>query len=180
MQNQAGGFGAPYEYTVSEKATPNLRFKRALLIACYLMWAIGNVVTAILFRQLMGFFAFFIPISMLFLIGLTWKRTFVEYELSFFGDTLTVSRIFGKKTRKKMLTVSIRELSMIGPYDDDHLALLEGFGIQKKRFAISSFDADCLYALLWKDENNKFMLCMEANDRALKHLRYYNISAFRQ
>lgn len=180
MQNQAGGFGAPYEYAVAERMTPMVRLKRILLIVCYLMWAVGNVITVIMFRQLTAFFAFFIPISMFFLIGLTWKRTYVEYEFSFFGDTLTVSRILGKKTRKKMVELSIRELSMIVPYDDDHVSQIEGFGVQKKLFAISSMDADSLYALLWKENDVKYMLCMEPNDRALKLLRYHNISAFRQ
>lgn len=179
-QNMAmGSFGIPYEYTVKQAKTPLLIFKRIVLLLCYALWTIGNVTIVLMNRELLSAVLLFGCTSLWLLVHFTWRLTYVEYEYSFFGGELTVCKILGGKSRRKLLTVSIRDLSLITPYDDAHLEKIARFDIKKKTFAISGMDAQEIYALVWKEDDETRMLCMEPTERAVKTLRYYNTSAFR-
>ena len=180
MENRmGGGMSAPYEYTVKSPHTRRRTLARMALILLYALWTVGNLAMMLSYLEYLIVFVAFIPLSLWLLVHFTWRRTFVEYEYSFFGDMLTVSRILGKSARRELVTVKIRDLSMIVPYDDDHLAQIAQFGAKKKYLAVSTLDAPIIYALLWKEDDNKFLLCIEPSEQALKLLRFQNISAFR-
>lgn len=171
-------FGIPYEYTVRPAESGALRLKRALLIALYVVWSALVLSIAFLGSQtvpLLIVFAVTLPL----LVRFTWRYTFVEYEYSFFGGSLTVSRVLKGKSRRELSTVEIRQLSAIVPYDDAHMSQIERFGATKKILAYSSLDAPEIYVLLWTDETKrKYLLCIEPSEKALKILRFYNNSAF--
>lgn len=176
-----GSFGIPYEYVIKQKRTTMILLTRAILVLCYALWTAILVATAIFVRPLTGVIAIVLPLSLLLFIYLTWRRTYVEYEYSIFGGVMTVCRIFGKKTRREMVSVTLREVSAVIPYDDAHLQLIQAFGAEKKLYAVSSLEAPVLYVVLWKDEDErKYLLCMEPTEKAIKLMRYHNNSAFRQ
>ena len=169
---------APYEYTVREKSSHTLIFKRTTLIAIYVLWAVIWLMVGVVTRVLAPFLAL-IPISLWILVFLTWRLTQVEYEYSFFSGTLTVSRILGGRSRRELAKVTIREIGEIFPCDGEHSAQIDRFGAQKTLLAASSSDAPDLYALLWRAEDGTACaLFLEANEKARRILRYYNPSAF--
>ena len=176
-----GSMGVPYEYVVKQKRTATVLLSRVALIASYILWTALLIALAILSKPLIGLIAIALPTTLLLFIFLTWRRTYVEYEYSIFGGEMTVCKILGKKSRKTMVSLTLRELAAIIPYDDAHLSAIQAFGAQKKIYAISALDAPELYVLLWKDEDNgrKYLLCMEPTEKAIKLLRYHNNSAFR-
>ena len=174
-----GSFGLPYEYTVKQTKTPLLIAKRVVLILCYTLWVVGNVAIVLMNRELFSAVMLFGSALFYLLVRFTWRLTFVEYEYSFFGGTLTVCRILKGKSRRKLLTVPIRELSLVTLYDDAHIGQIERFDVKKKTFAISGMNAEEIYALIWKEDDEVRMLCMELTERAIKTIRYYNTSAFR-
>lgn len=178
----SGSSSFPYEYVVKKKETVGLRLIRILLCVAYALWTLGNVAVILLFKALLVLMVLVWISGLWLMIFLTWRRTHVEYEFSFFGGEMTVCRILGSKTRKQLACLPIRELSAVFPYDDEHLPLIDRFMPQKKIFAVSSLDdAEELYVLLWKGENDvKYMLCMEATEKALKSIRQYNAFAFRR
>lgn len=176
-----GSFGIPYEYVIKQKRTATVLITRAILVLCYVLWTAILIVSAILVRPIAGIIAIALPLSLLLFIYLTWRRTYVEYEYSIFGGVMTVSRILGKKTRREMISVALREVSAVIPYDDAHLQAIQAFDAKKKLYAISSLEAPVLYVVLWKDEDDcKYLLCMEPTEKAIKLMRYHNNSAFRQ
>ena len=176
----ATGSGLPYEYAVKKRVTRGIYAVRVLLCVFYALWTLGNLLIAILFHGLIPFVIVLYPATMWLLVFLTWRRTFVEYEFSFFAGELTVCRILGGKSRKVLSEITLRDLSAVFLYDEAHERAIHAFGALKKEIAISSADAPSLYALLWKDGRDvKHLLCAELTDRALKEIRRYNASAIR-
>ena len=172
-----GSGGAPFEYTVSESAGTALLFKRISFLALYVLWGVGWLLAGVMLKLILPLLAL-IPISLWILVYCTWRFTQVEYEYSFFGGSVTVCRVLGGKSRRTLTTVSLRSLSAVYPCDEQNVARIEAFGAQRSIFAASSEDSDTLYALLWNDEKNgKTVLYFDANEKALKIIRYYNASA---
>lgn len=178
--NRESGFGAngaPYEYTVAEAKSTALLFKKITLVAIYCLWAAVWLSVGLMFKLIVPFLAL-IPLSLWIIVFFTWRHTQVEYEYSYFTGALTVSKILGSRSRKLLAKITIRELTAVYPCDDEYAARIEAFGEQKTIFAASSEKSANLYAALWTDENDvKRALYFEPNEKAIKILKYYNMTA---
>ena len=179
--NSESGFGAngsPFEYAVAEAKSRTLTLKKCALIAGYVIYAAAFFLVGSITRLLLPLIAL-IPLTLWILVFFTWKYVQVEYEYSFFSGKLTVSRILGNRTRKRITEVYIRDLSAVFPYEDANVSRAEQFAADETFFAASSMEAENLYIALWQDTESgkRRMLCFEVNEKALKILRYYNASA---
>ena len=175
--NGLGSNSTPYEYTVAEQTGKALIFKRVTLIAIYILWAVAWLILGISLRIIAPLLAF-IPLTLWMLIFFTWRYTQVEYEYSFFAGVLTVSRVLGGRSRRKLTEVSLRDLASVRPCNDENAAHIDAFGAEHTVFAASSSEAEGLYAALWSDEESgKQVLYFEPTEKALKIIRYYNASA---
>ncbi|MBQ8431536.1 MAG: hypothetical protein IJX28_01500 [Clostridia bacterium] len=171
------GSGSAFEYVVAEKKTPVLMMKRMALIMVYVLWAVALLAGGMMFRLIVPLLAF-VPLSLWILVFLTWRFTQVEYEYSFFSGKLTVSRILGGRSRKELVTVTIRELAEIYPATEEFVDKANAYQPERTIYAASDQSAPDLYAATWKDEDGKRnLLWFEPNEKALKILRYYNASA---
>lgn len=177
MDSGYGNSGVPFEYTVAEGKSVALRLRKIALVGLYVLVGIGLLLLATALRYLVYLVAF-VPIAIWILVFFTWRFTQVEYEYSFFAGKLTVSRILGGRSRKVLCEVLIRELAAVLPYEEEYRAKAEQFGAEKSIYAVSSLEAENLYLLLFAPEGEKRqLLCMELNEKALKILKYYNMSA---
>ena len=178
--DQNSGFGTngiPFEYTVAEQKSKILIFKKITLIVLYCLWAAGWLLVGFSTRLLVPFLAL-VPLSLWVLVFLTWRLTQVEYEYSYFAGVLTVCRIRGSRSRKKLAEIAIRDIAAIYPCDEEHTAQIEAFGETKTIFAASGTTAPNLWVALWTNESDsKVALYFEPNEKALKILKYYNSSA---
>lgn len=178
--NSGSGFhtsGVPYEYTVAEKKTPKLVFKRVTLVVLYIFWVTVLLLAGFAVKIITPLLAL-IPLSLWVLVFFTWRLTQVEYEYSFFAGTLTVSRVLGGRTRKELCKVPIRALCDVIPYENEYVQKIENFSAERTVFAASDENAPDLFAALWSDESNtRHALFFEPNEKAIKILRYYNMSA---
>ncbi len=173
-----GSSGAPFEYTVAEANNKALKTKKLLFILGYVLYGaiiLGLGAGSKIFLPLMCF----IPLSLWVIIWLTWRFTQVEYEYSFFSGTLTVNRILGNRTRKKMMEVRIQSFSAIFPANEANQSKIEAFAAENTIFAASEATAEGLWVALWDDaESGKHCaLYFEPNEKAVKILKYYNASA---
>ncbi|MBE6601869.1 MAG: hypothetical protein E7637_05120 [Ruminococcaceae bacterium] len=172
-----GANGAPYEYTVSEAKSKTLLFKKITLVAVYCLWAVAWFSVGLMTKLLVPFLAL-VPLSLWILVFLTWRYTQIEYEYSYFTGILTVNKILGSRSRKQLAKITIRDLTAVYPCDEEYAARIEAFGENKTVFAASSENAPNLYAALWTDESGvKHALYFEPNEKAIKILKYYNITA---
>lgn len=177
MNDLGIGSGMAYEYVVAEKKSMTLFCKRISLILVYILWAVGFLLLGMTTKLLVPLMAM-IPLTLWILVFLTWRFTQIEYELSFFSGVLTVSRIYGGRTRKRLAEITIRDLEGIYPCEEPYTQKINSFGHEKEIFAAGSPDSPNLWAALWKDEEGtKHILWFEANEKALKIFRFYNSSA---
>ncbi|MBQ7336250.1 MAG: hypothetical protein IJW92_07250 [Clostridia bacterium] len=181
MNNDSGfgANGAPFEYTVAEAKTNALRMKKITFVAAYVIWGVTLFIVGSVTKLLLPFIAL-VPLSLWILVFFTWKYTQVEYEYSFFSGKLTVSKIYGSRTRKKLAEIHIRDLSAVFPYEDANVAKAEAYGAELSIMAASGLEAPSLYIALGQDMDSgkSLMLCFEPNEKALKILKYYNMAAF--
>ena len=173
-----GAGSAPYEYAVSEKKSRTLLFKRIALIALYVLWGIGWLMAGVIIKLIVPFLAF-IPISLWALVFFTWRLTQVEYEFSFFAGELTVSRVLGKRSRRTLCQVQLRDVELLIPCSADGAdEKIDRFAPQRVIFAASSEDSPMLFAALFKDENGApSVLYFEPDEKARKTVRHYNVTA---
>jgi hypothetical protein len=181
IMNSDSGFGAngsPFEYAVAEGKSRTLTLKKVALVAAYVLWALVFFLVGSMTRLLVPMIAL-VPITVWIFVYLTWKYTQVEYEYSFFAGKLTVSRVLGNRTRKKITELALRDLSSVLPYTERNVAQAESYGAKNSYLAASSTEAKDLYILLWQDPETaeKKVLCMELNEKAIKIIKYYNMSA---
>ncbi len=168
--------GAPFEYTVAEAKSAKLTFKRITLIALYALYVIGVLLAGATLKLILPMLAL-IPLSLWMIVFFTWRYTQVEYEYSFFAGMLTVSRVLGGRTKKKLAEITIRDVSAVYPCEEEYNARIEAFG-GKTVFAASSENAAELYAVLYQNgRGEKCVLFIELIDKAMKIVRYYNASA---
>ncbi len=177
MDNGFNTSGAPFEYTVAERNGTKLLFKRLTLIALYVLWVAVWLLIGAAARVIVPLLAL-VPISLWILIFLTWRLTQVEYEYSFFAGVLTVSRVLGGRTRRELCRVTIRNAVSVLPCEEEFTSQIEKFDAERTVFAASDQNAPDLYAMLWCDEDGtRSLLLFEPNEKALKILRYYNMSS---
>ncbi|MBR2927507.1 MAG: hypothetical protein IKC31_08020 [Clostridia bacterium] len=173
MNNDLGrGSGAPYEYIIAEKKTPARTAKKVTFILLYVLWAAGWLFLAFRIKWIVPFLAL-IPISLWIIVFLTWRYTEIEYEYSFFSGTLTVHKILGGKSRKRMLELDLRRLDAVFPNDQSGKARVEGMLVDELYTAISHPDSDAVYAAIWQEGGKSCLLWFEPDEKARKLIRYY-------
>lgn len=178
--NSAAGFhanGSPYEYAVAEKKTAKLIFKRVTLILIYVFWTVLLLLIGMHTKAIVPLLAL-TPLSVWILVFFTWRYTQVEYEYSFFSGTLTVSRILGGRSRKELCCVTLKSVRQILPYEEENIPQIEQFQAEKSIVAASDEAAPEVYVILWTNDEVRTALYFEANEQAIKILRYYAPFAF--
>ena len=171
-----GSSGAPFEYTIAEANNKALKTKKTLFIAGYVLYVL--VVFAIL-TSINPYLIALVPVTLWMVIWLTWRFTQVEYEYSFFSGALTVSRVLGNRTRKKLIEVRIQKFSAVFQANELNQSKIEAFAPENTIYAVSEATAENIWVALWEDaDNGKHQaLYFEPNEKAIKILKYYNASA---
>ena len=171
-----GSSGAPFEYTIAEANNKALKTKKALFIAGYVLYVL--VVFAIL-TSINPYLIALVPVTLWMVIWLTWRFTQVEYEYSFFSGALTVSRVLGNRTRKKLTEVRIQKFSSVFQATELNQSKVEAFAPANTIYAVSEATAENIWVALWEDAESgkRQALYFEPNEKAIQILKYYNASA---
>ena len=113
------------------------------------------------------------------LVLLTWRYTKVEYEISLDQETLTCARIFGKRSRMRMLTVNVKDFVLVGPLDDEATAEKgRRYPLHKEYRAVPAPDADNVWFAIWNVGKDSFaVFYFQATDPLLKAIRFQNPTA---
>lgn len=174
---------ATYEYSVRQKIEGKWIFARIALVFLYLSFVLAWILFGVRTRIFVPLLAL-IPVTTWMLVFATWRYVSVEYEYSITSGILTFTKVFGGKSRKKILELSLRNAVLIAPLDDEKArTYAEKYRPEREFHAISSLSSPDVYFLLFEYENKKekqkrrAILYFEATDRALQVCRFYNTSA---
>ena len=106
------------------------------------------------------------------IVGITWKYLFVEYEYCFCQGQLTISKIYGKKSRKHLADTNMQKLLFIAPATDETIKQSERYEPEKRLIAVSSEYADNIWLLVTGEEDEtRLLIFIEADERALSILK---------
>ena len=111
-------------------------------------------------------------LSALLIILITWKYLFLEYEYSFCQNTLTISKIYGKRKRKTVIDVNLQKLALIASATEENIQKAERLKPERRIIAISSEYAENIHLLVTGEENEeRILIFIEADERALNILK---------
>lgn len=183
MDSGYGTSGMPYEQVVAEAKTARFRLKKLCFLAGYIAWGAAVLIVGVIVKLILPLLCF-IPLSIWIIVFLTWRYTNVEYEYSCFSGKMTVSKILGGRSRKKIAEITVKDLVAVFPYTDENVGRADAFAANKVYDVSSGLpeskraERDDRWIALWSDGDERRMLCFEPDEKVLKFLRYYNSSAF--
>ena len=111
---------------------------------------------------------------------ITWRFTDVEFEFLIDSGEMTVSKIYGKRIRKKLLQIKVSDFSEIGLYDDEAFERLSKLSLQSNLICVSSLDTQEMFYGLYSRGDDKCVLYFEATDKAIEIIKRHNFSAFKK
>ena len=166
-----------YEYVTSPKKQPIFRLKRALMVLGYIVYVVALLIVGFTTRLLVPMMAL-VPLSTWILVWLTWRYVAVEYEYSLAGGFMTLNKIYGGRSRKKVAEIRIKDMGMIAPFDVDYIKEAERYAPERTVDFTSDLQKPEVYFALYETEDKRRgILYFEATDQALRILRYYNSQA---
>ena len=167
-------FTSTYEYTVEQKAEGKFRLMRAGFMALYILYPLIFLAVAFI-TQLFQLFAL-VAVTEWMLVYFTWKYTKPEYEYSVTSGRVTFSIIYGRRSRREIVTFTIKECLMIAPATDGkYLDMLEQYNPDVVYSALSSTQSpDKYYAAFESADGKRCVFHFEATEKMLKLCRNYN------
>lgn len=165
-----------YERVLPGRSRGKEALFRALFVLLYLVFA-ALLVWLCLSLGALTYLFFLLPLGVGLLVFLTlpfWKK---QYEYSFYGEMLTVSRIFGGKRRKVLIELDLRKVSAIFRFEEANRARAEAFGARRSLYAVPDLGADDLYLILFGEGKEKGILCLALDERSLSIIGFYNRAA---
>lgn len=154
--------------------------KRICLIAIYVLCVLILLGLGFITRIFVPFLAL-IPLCIWMLVFFTWRYVDVEFEISLISGTLTLSKIFGGRSRKRILEVRIKDMVAILPYTEENYEKVLRFSPTVEYRALSSNSSENAYfALFINDKEEKAVLFFEPDGeygKALKIMKFYNASS---
>ena len=175
-----------YEFSVKQRIEGKWILARAGLIFFYISYVAGWLTLGFTLRLVVPLLAL-IPVTLWILWFFTWRFVSVEYEYSITSGELTFSKIYGRRSRRAVLTLKLKDAVRIAPLDGgEESARAEAYRPEIAYSAISSLRAPDVYYILFEhgDKNGKgrrkqhrAIFYFEATERALQICRFYNPSA---
>jgi len=170
-----------YEYTVKPRCDRALLVKRICLIVSYALLAVLVLALGVVTRIFVPLIAL-LPISIWVFVYFTWRYVDVEFEISVTSGVLTVSKIYGRRSRKTVFEAPIKVMSTIAPYTDENAEKIERFAPKISYSALSSSNSENAYFALFETEEEEKAIFIFDTDgeggKILKIFKFYNSVAF--
>lgn len=171
-----------YEFVVSQKIEGNWRVARIGMIALYVCFVLGCLLAGISLNVLPPLAL--VPVLTWILVFCTWRYVAVDYEYSITSGELTFSKIFGNRSRRTALKLTLRDAVRIAPLENaDEAAKATAYAPEREFSAVSSMSAPDVYFILFEyatnggKEKHRAIFYFEATQKALQICRFYNPSA---
>ena len=167
-------YTATYEYVISAKGKPCYRLARALALTGYVLYVIVLLVIGFATSILAPMLAF-VPLTTWILVWSTWRYVTVEYEYSLTGGVMTVSKIYGGRTRKRLAEITVKDAVLIAPFEGDHIAEAERYAPERTVDVTADLQRPNVYFMLYETaDKRRGILYFEATAKALRILQYYD------
>ena len=171
-----------YEFSVSQKREGKWIAARVGLIAFYMLFVLTALLLGLKLRLIVPLLAF-IPLSLWILIFVTWRYVQVDYEYSMESGTLSFTKIYGNRQRKRIFTMQLADAVRIAPLADEaEAARGAAYHPEREFVGVSTMYAHDIYFVLFElddaknREKRRAIFYFEATAKALAICRFYNPS----
>ncbi len=169
-----------YEFVVSQRIEGKWLLARIGMITLYVCFALGVLLAGISYKVLPPLAL--LPVFTWILVFATWRFVSVDYEYSITSGELVFSKIFGNRSRRTVLRLTLRDAVRIAPLENEQeVARANAYRPEREFSAISSPKAPDIYFILFEyatggKEKHRAIFYFEATQRALQICRFYNPS----
>lgn len=161
-----------YEFVVDERPEGTRKLKKILGRGAML----AVIIVFVLFTFIMNVPALAVfPLCLLAVVLGVWKMFNVELEYSMTSGFITFTRIYGGRSKKKVLDLAIKDMHTIAPVTDSTSAELSARGVEKVYMFASHSTADDMYYAIFEKDGRLCVVYFEATQKALHIFRYYNM-----
>ena len=165
-----------FDYTVAKKVEGKYLLHRILMIVGYVLLGSAYFFGLFLahFYPLMAFVVLIVWITVFF----TWRYVSIEYRYETESGMIRFYTVYGGKKKKLVLEKRIKEFIEISKCSEDNLARISAaeFNNVYRLVRSESFGPDDYFATFELNGKN-CIVYFEANEQALKILKFYNSSA---
>lgn len=170
-----------YEYVIKPKSNPKTKLIKVLLVALYIFFVFLWLVFAVVTRIGVPLLAL-IPVTTWMLVFATWRYSNVEYEYSVASGVITVAKIYGSRSRKKVLELDIRFAENILPLGEKATErFIDDFDPQLELSYLSSRESENAYAFVYTEEDGtRCVICLEVLPMLMKSCKMYNSAAMKK
>ena len=178
MANSESGFGTNFfEYSVIKKPDKKTKTKKLVFTSSiFLVWAVATV---LLFSFMNGVAIVFVPLLLLLSIILLWyllRFTNLEYDYEISGGEMTMSVVYGGRTRKELFKKKISDMDEISKLEDANRVSIEK-DADVILECVSSFDVPDIFYLKFSEKGKKYTVYFETMKKGEKLFKFYNSSA---
>ena len=166
------------EYTVVQKAEGVWLIRRILMILFYAAYTIAFFLLPTIGPVKIPMLIALLPVTLWIVIFFTWRFVSVEHEYTVCSGVMTFTDILGGRTRRVLFAVSVKDMTEIAPLPADALSLVGVHETVDLRGSKSSLGG--YYFTVKNEKGETAAVLFTATQKALKILRYYNPSAFRE
>lgn len=167
-----------YEYVVAQKSEGKFKTMKIVLFIIYATYVIGIMAIILNFAVALVPLYALVPVTTWMLVFFTWKYTNPEYEYVVNSGHLVFTTVYGRRTRKEMLKLTLKDCKTIAPLNDEYRKKLDEFAPTLTFSALSSINAqDAYFATFETEDGQKAVFYFEATEKMLKICRMYNSSA---
>ena len=168
---------ATYEYAVAPKNDKKMRATKLWLILSYILFPIVFIIFFYMIN--LPWFIVFVVFATALYVVTTWRRFVdVEYEYSITSGVLTFATIFGNRSRRQHLEMTLKNAILIAPLNDRiQRDKLDDYQPEKVYSALSSPNAEDGYFMIFEKDGVACAFLFEATAHTLKICRFYNPSA---
>ena len=164
-----------YEYVINPTRDGKNKARRLLLIGLYVLFVFAWLVFGLVTRVFVPLLAL-IPLSTWFLVFVTWRYVNVEYEYLVESGVITFSKIYGGKSRKRVLEFDLRDAERILPIGEKLTSrAIDDFDPGREFFfAKNGSDPDSFVALCTDEDGDRLAVYFTADDRLMRLMKLYN------
>ena len=164
-----------YEKVIKRKNNRSRIMAKLLTVIGYVGFDLLWLLAAIRTKYNIGVLALAV-ISTVFLVLFTWRFFALEYEYSFVGGELTISKIYARRLRRQVFCEDLANAVMIAPATDENISRIEHLEIESSIHAISSPNAESIWFCLFEQEKTQVRSCiyLDTDERMIRLFKQYN------
>ena len=145
---------------------------RILLFSCYLLLA--TVGTLWIIKSMNSYAFLFTLLGLAVLILLTKNFWYMEYEYSFYSGRFSLSKIYGKRSRRLLAELDAEQLLLVDYDTEDVRQTALRYADKPSVRAVSSVKHSPAMILVWEDEEKEYhRILIERDERLEQLLRRY-------